>query len=102
VLPSVFESFGIVLIEAQASGKPVIGTRVGGVPEAIKDGESGLLIDPGNVEQLAESIVRLLLDEELAREMGENGKIYVKSRFDIKKNVTQITNIYEDLISIQC
>jgi len=60
VLPSLFESFGISLIEAQAAGKPVIGTRTGGAPEALVDGETGLLVEPGNPEQLEAAIVRVL------------------------------------------
>jgi len=97
VLPSIFESFGIALIEAQAAGKPVVGTRVGGAPEALQEDETGFLVNPGDFEQLAEAIIRFLSDEKLAREMGENGKRFVKARFDVRKIVDQVTDIYAEL-----
>lgn len=98
VLPSIFESFGIALIEAQAAGKPVVGTRVGGAPEALQEDETGFLVDPGDSEQLGEAIIRVLSDEELAREMGENGKKFVEARFDIRNIVDDVTAVYEELI----
>ena len=69
-----FESFGIVFAEAGACGKPVIGGRSGGMSDAIVDGVTGLLVDPGNVEEVAEAILKLLQDRELARQMGERGR----------------------------
>jgi phosphatidylinositol alpha-1,6-mannosyltransferase len=68
------EGLGISFLEAGARGKPVIGGRHGGVPEVIVDGETGLLIDPTNVEELAQAIIKLLQDDRLAKEMGRKGK----------------------------
>ncbi len=68
------EGFGIVFIEANACGKPVIGGRSGGIPDAVADGKTGFLVDPQNPEELASAIVGLLENAELARRMGEQGR----------------------------
>jgi len=75
VMPSQdIETFGISYIEANACEKPVIGGRSGGVTEAVVDGETGLLVDPYNTDEIAGAIVRILTDRELARRLGENGR----------------------------
>ena len=68
------EGFGIVFLEAGACGKPVIGGRGGGTSEAIEDGVTGLLVDSLDVNEIAQAIVKVLEDEELARRLGENGR----------------------------
>ncbi|MBC8249052.1 MAG: glycosyltransferase family 4 protein [Anaerolineales bacterium] len=68
------EGFGIVFLEAGACGKPVIGGKGGGTSEAIEDGVTGLLVDPLDVNEISNAIVRVLEDEELARRLGENGR----------------------------
>jgi len=68
------ESFGMVYLEAGACGKPVVAGRGGGVEEAVEDGVTGLLVDPLDVNEIANAIVRVLEDEELARRLGENGR----------------------------
>ena len=78
VFPSV-EGFGLVFREANACGKPVIGTRSGGIPDAIIDGETGLLIDPDDLDALIESTSKLLHDPESARAMGQTGKRLVET-----------------------
>jgi phosphatidylinositol alpha-1,6-mannosyltransferase len=70
------EGFGIVFLEAGASGVPVIGGNSGGTPDAIRDGETGYLVDPNNVAEIAERTVRLLTDPELRRRMGEGGRAW--------------------------
>jgi phosphatidylinositol alpha-1,6-mannosyltransferase len=79
------ESFGIVYSEAAACGVPVIGGREGGVPEAVLDGETGLLVDPYDVSELAEVMVRLLTDKELARRLGANGRRRVERELSWEK-----------------
>jgi glycosyltransferase involved in cell wall biosynthesis len=74
------EGLGLVFLEAMACGIPVIGARVGGVPEIIHDGESGVLVEPNDPEALASAIARLLDDRELRIRLGEQGKQFV-SRF---------------------
>jgi phosphatidyl-myo-inositol dimannoside synthase len=82
VLPSVqVEGLGVVLLEALASGTPVVGSRVGGIPDVIRDGETGLLALPGDPEDLARRCLRLLGDEALRRRTVEAGRRMVETQF---------------------
>jgi glycosyltransferase involved in cell wall biosynthesis len=81
------EASPIVLREAFASGRPVIATRVGDVPEVISDGENGLLVPPNDIEGLADAISRLLRDHELARRLGANAYNYAREHFDFEKMI---------------
>ena len=83
-LPSGIEGFGIAFLEANACGKPVIGGRSGGVPEAVIHGETGLLVGPNNHQEIAEGIVRLLTDDSLAKRLGEKGRQRVKEELTWK------------------
>jgi len=74
VLPSKKEAQGIVLLEAQAMGKPVIATRQGGIPYFIKDGENGILIDYGRPDQIANAVEKLLFDRDFREKIGKEGK----------------------------
>jgi len=76
------EGFGIVYLEAEACGKPVIAGRGGGASEAVEDGVTGLLVDPSDVGEIANAIVRVLEDEELARRLGENGRTRARQQPD--------------------
>jgi glycosyltransferase involved in cell wall biosynthesis len=80
VLPSITsaESFGMVLAEANACERPVIGSDVGGIPSFVRDGENGFLVAPGDAGALADSISTLLADGELARRMGKTGRAIVE------------------------
>ena len=73
VAPSLYESFGLIFLEAMRWGTPVVGTRVGGIPEIVCDGESGVLVSPGNHYRLASAISELLLDEQRRLTLGEKG-----------------------------
>ncbi len=79
VLPSLnpAEGFGMVLTEAQACGTPVIGSRVGGIPEALREGETGLLVPPDDVPALSEALLRLLSDPGTIRRFGQTGHAWV-------------------------
>jgi phosphatidyl-myo-inositol dimannoside synthase len=72
--PPEVEGFGIVFLEANACEKPVIGTYSGGIPDAVRHEETGLLVEPGDVEGLTASILRLLTDKELSRRLGRQGR----------------------------
>jgi len=71
LVPSIWpEAFGIVVIEAMASGRPVIASRIGGIPDLVRDEVTGLLVQNGDAEALAAAMIRLLADRELASRLG--------------------------------
>ena len=96
VLPSVSEGLGRVLVEAMALGKPVIGSRVGGIPDLIKDGQNGFLFEVGNVNQLVEKLRILLSDKALAVKMGRRGREFVQANFSNKKYIAD----YLEMINV--
>ncbi|MBU0477116.1 GT4 family glycosyltransferase PelF, partial [bacterium] len=100
VLCSISEALGIAVLEAMASSKPVVATNVGGIPEVVKDEETGILVPPGNPEALAESITRLLKNKEEARRIGLAGRRRVEKYFDIKLKVKKVEEIYDKLINL--
>ena len=79
VLPSEYEAFGIVLLEAAAAETAVIGTNVGGIPEAMSPNENGLIVEYNDVTNLAKSIANLLDDEKMSREMGGAGRLWAQN-----------------------
>ncbi|MBN3555892.1 N-acetyl-alpha-D-glucosaminyl L-malate synthase BshA [Fictibacillus nanhaiensis] len=87
------ESFGLVLLEAMACGVPVIGTKIGGIPEVIVDGETGFMVELGRPESVAEKAIALLKDEEKLMTFRENSVRHVKENFLSDK----IVSIYEDI-----
>jgi len=95
VLPSLFESFGISLIEAMAMERPVISTKIRGVKDVVKEDETGFLVPPMNANALAKEILHLLNDEKLAVKLGRNGRKHVEDRFDWKKIAKKVVHIYE-------
>ena len=101
VLPSLTEGLPMVLLEAMASKKPVIATKVGAIPNVISDGETGLLIDPANSNQLADAIIYLLKNKDKAREIGEKGYKKVKNEFSSKKMTKEYIKVYEEVLKTQ-
>jgi glycosyltransferase involved in cell wall biosynthesis len=99
VLPSRTEGMGRVLIEAMASGKPVIGSKVGGIPDLIEDEKNGLLFEPGNIVDLAKKLTRLLSDPQLSHEMGLSGKRLVEDKFSSIKYVQHFHKMIADVCS---
>jgi phosphatidylinositol alpha-1,6-mannosyltransferase len=81
------EGLGIALLEAQHFGCPVVGTRVGGIPEAIKEGKSGLIVEAGSEVALADAVHRLLKDKDLRTRMGSAGARFVREKFSWRRNV---------------
>lgn len=96
VLSSLYEGLPVSLLEAMASGLPVVVTNVGGMPEVVIDGETGFIVEPGQVEQLSESIKELLLDNNLRRRFGESGFQRVKKNFSIEKTVDKIEILWKN------
>lgn len=88
------ESFGFVIAEAMAFGKPVIGTRVGGIPELIQDGETGFLVPRADADRIADRILLLVRDKAMRERMGGAGRQAANAKFDLQRNVSQLLNIY--------
>jgi len=95
VLPSLGESGPIVTLEAMASGKPVIATKIGDTPHQIRDGWNGFLIDPGNEQQLAEKITYLIDNRDDRGRMGENSRRYAEEEFDWGKVSERLLAVYQ-------
>lgn len=97
VVPSVQEAFGLVVSEAMACGKPVIGTKVGGIPDQIIDGYNGFLVKPRSSTEIAEKILLLLNNPKEIRRLGMNGRGTVKEKFDSNKRIDKIIKLYASL-----
>ena len=95
VLPSRYDSFGIVYLEAWRCGKPVIGAKVGAIPEVIEEDRDGLLVEFGDVEQLTSKMLYLLNHPDLCRKMGETGRNKVIERFNWQKNIGKIEEVFK-------
>ena len=96
VLPSIQESFGVVLIEAMASGRAVVASRVGGIPEVLADGECGLLVPPGDSGQLAQAITRLLADEHERASLAAKGRARVEAIYRSEAVVDRLIDVYNE------
>jgi len=97
VLPSEYEAFGIVLLEAAAAKTAVIGTNVGGIPEAMSPDNNGLIVEYNDVDNLAKSIAILLEDEKMSKEMGNSGREWAKN-FSWESIVKEIEHEYKLII----
>jgi glycosyltransferase involved in cell wall biosynthesis len=97
VLPSEFEAFGIVLIEAMAAKKPCVATRVGGIPYVLKDAETGILVDYADKHQLAEAICDFLGDEKKRTTFGRAGRRRVEENFTVGNVVDRLENVYREV-----
>lgn len=95
VLPSYREAQGLVILEAMALGRPVVATRVGGIPEMVEDGVTGLLVPAHDSQALAAAIVRLLTDHSLADVIGRAGHDLVHDRFCVELMVSAVEDIYD-------
>jgi glycosyltransferase involved in cell wall biosynthesis len=98
LLPSHSEGLSVAVLEAMAAGLPVVATAVGGTPELVIDGESGLLVPPRDPAALAEAILALLNDPGLAQRLGENGRYRATTQFTIQQMVQQTESLYEQLL----
>ena len=93
------EGFGIAYLEANACGKPVIGGKGGGVPDAVLDGQTGLLVDSEDIDALAKAIIKLFKDKRLAAKLGEQGRQRVINRFSVKHMCRNVENICHELLN---
>ena len=88
------EVFGWMIAEAMAFGKPVVATRVGGIPELIDEGATGFLVERGDVNTAADRVLRLLDDEELRKKLGCAGRQKTEERFNLRTNVAELIRVY--------
>jgi glycosyltransferase involved in cell wall biosynthesis len=98
VLPSLWEGFGLVLLEAMSAGKPIVASRVSAIPEIVVDGETGLLVPPGDSHSLVQALLRVLRDPERGRRMGRKGRARLEREFSVEKMVRATERIYDTLI----
>ena len=97
--PSLKEAFGLAVVEAMAMGKAVVATTVGGLPEVVAQGETGLLVPPGDVESLAATVVSLLQDRVRREQMGRNGSARTHERFSLNASVAQMEQLYGEVLA---
>jgi len=100
VLPSSKEGFGRVLLEAMDVGTPVIGTRIGGMPEIIEHGVNGLLVNYGDVDNLKRSIITILKDESLRSKIIQGGYESINSKFCVETYQGKLENVYDTLLDV--
>ena len=93
LLPSLMEQAGYVLLEAQASGLPVVATRVGGVPEMIREGQSGLLVEAGDAQAMARALQDMLSRPDTWPIMGQEGRRHVEEHFDVDRLTTRLEDV---------
>jgi N-acetyl-alpha-D-glucosaminyl L-malate synthase BshA len=98
LLPSEQESFGLAALEAMACELPVIATHVGGLPEVVTDGETGLLSAVGDLDKMSEDAVRLLIDKKLRRQMGRAARASAIERYSTHKIIPQYIEFYERIL----
>jgi glycosyltransferase involved in cell wall biosynthesis len=97
VLPSWTEGLPVVVLEAMAHGRAVVATPVGGTPEVVEDGETGVLVPPRDPRTLADAVGRLLADPDLRRRMGEAGRARVATRFSREAMTRRVLEIYDEV-----
>jgi glycosyltransferase involved in cell wall biosynthesis len=98
ILPSINEGTPVSAIEALAAGRPVVATRVGGVPDVVREGEDGFLVDPGDVDALAERLARLAADPALRERLGAAGRARVIPRYSVERLVDDMDRLYRSLL----
>ena len=101
VLPSFFEGMGRVILEAMAMEKPVVASRVGGIPDLVDDTVTGYLTLPGNVKELAEALKKIVTDRDLAQKMGKEARKRTTLQFSSKVMVDSISKVYTECLELK-
>lgn len=99
VIPSTVEPFGLVFIEAMAYGKPIVAFDVPAGNEIVKDGETGFLIEPFNVEAMADKMEKILVDRKLAEYLGRNARTLLNEKFDFQRVFIESQKLYKGIIN---
>lgn len=97
--PALADPFPLALLEAMALGKPVVASRVGGIPEMIADGEGGILVPPGDAAALADALAELLVDRDRAARLGRAGRARLERRFSLRSFVEAMFAVFEEAVS---
>jgi len=98
VSSSLIESFGMFILESMISGKAVVATEVGGVPEVVKDGETAILVKPKDIISMSKAISTLITDKKKRIQLGEYGRTRALKYFTIHNTIYQIENIYDTIL----
>jgi glycosyltransferase involved in cell wall biosynthesis len=98
-LPSWSEGLPLVVLEAMALARPVVATPVGGTPEAVQDGSTGLLVPPRDPKALAAALQRLVDDPALRRRLGEEGRRRVVAKFDAGRMTRHMLDVYDEVVA---
>lgn len=98
VFPSLKESFGVAAVEAQACGIPVIVSNVGGHPEVVLDGETGLIVESENTDELSEALLKLINNKDLRENISKNTRNFIKENYELNLNFNDIENIYNEIL----
>ena len=97
-MPSIWEGFGLVLLEAMAAGRPVVASRVATIPEVVVDGETGILVRAGDPLALADALAHLAAEPELAHRFGDAGRVRLQRNFSVEKMVGDTELLYRELV----
>ncbi len=102
VLPSLYEGLGVSVLEAMAAGLPVVAAKVGGLPEIVEDGVTGLLVPPGDPQAVARAVATLVCRPAMAREMGARGRERVLRHFTMEQMAARNEDYYYELLEARC
>jgi glycosyltransferase involved in cell wall biosynthesis len=97
--PELGEGFGLAALEAMAASRPVIATRVGSLPEVVRDNVTGLLVEPGSVEDLAAALVHLAKNAGLRKRMGERARTRAQEDFSLELMIERTLAVYDDCLN---
>jgi glycosyltransferase involved in cell wall biosynthesis len=100
VVPSRLEGFGLTILDAMAAGKPVVTTNVGAIPEIVKNGENGILVELNDINGMSNAICTFLQDKKLAENVGKRNVNYVKEKFNWEKSAKEIERLYMQLAGV--
>ncbi|MDD5458680.1 MAG: glycosyltransferase family 4 protein [Phycisphaerae bacterium] len=96
--PSRVEGLGFAILEAMSAGLAVVGTKVGGIPEVVLDGQSGVLVEPDSPEDMAAALAELLRDESGRKKMGQLGRQRARENFDLQRQTELLVDMYEEMM----
>jgi glycosyltransferase involved in cell wall biosynthesis len=90
---------GVSLLQASQQGVPIVASAAGGIPEAVEDGNNGLLVPPGDAVALQSAVAKLLADSELREKMGVNGKQLMVEKFSVRQMVAGNYRVYSEILN---